>query len=831
MTVLKLGRGDFENFSVVTTPVRYFRSSSIDGITGSISIYPRRSKTEKNSSTLDSFRDSSVQDDSAIDGLLFDVQQLGQQALTNKSHPKLWGERFSSKLEHYMTSVNQLAISTKKFKKLGIKRFTPTTSFTYRTLTKLNVKDVLNPYYRVSRPSAQWAYTNYNSINFFTASQVPTGSALLYPMRDALTRHDGHVEGSYVPSGSFSFDFYINPRYRSLEREGVGTGSMIPGTIMQVPGVFALSMIPGTARDNKGNVSAFTLMLQLERSTGVNPTQAYELSSKSYPNDLIFLSNMNVLEWNNWHHVVVRWGTNLINGGTGSFNVDGLDVGKFVVPSGTIAPILPDLTWKSPAMLCVGNFFESGSNSIDAHHFTFFGEDVALRDGIANLDNVINYNEPVGYKFRHPLRAEMHDVSIKRYYMTDDDIIASSSRGPLQLDTNIAFYLPPFFVQDSPFRKFVGTHGGILQTPFFEVDGTTDDPFNVAMSFGVNGHYMNIENFVRDFASDNFPRLHLLTGSAIDYTTDAQEANKFLYNDPLVRKRNLTILPCDDGEFIPSFELLEAETRNTKYRNDLDVEDSSLINLNKLLNESALLFGSEQSKLSDEQIGFTPERPGIRPGSAFTKYIRTVDDLVASGTYDPGVQGGAPLTIYNRTRDASSNQVTFFDVSNLFYGDRILPGSFKVRDSSLSGSGGNIKVTLRDNGYGSLYRADSVTSSSTWSSVGNIYYDEGIIVVKDPSLYFFGKEGYEMWFKGERKVHVSTVTVNAGRNEFNSSSNPNWASVPASTSPTDTEKDFVYITGINIHDENMNVVMKTQLAQPIMKRYRDKISFRVKYDW
>ena len=94
-------------------------------------------------------------------------------------------------------------------------------------------------------------------------------------------------------------------------------------------------------------------------------------------------------------------------------------------------------------------------------------------------------------------------------------------------EDRIVFYLPPFFVEESPFRKFTGNVGGIPQSPFFEVDGTTNDPFNVAMSFGTNGHYINLENFVRDFAGNVFPRLHHLTGVAIMNTSQLRAANAF----------------------------------------------------------------------------------------------------------------------------------------------------------------------------------------------------------------------------------------------------------------------------------------------------------------
>jgi hypothetical protein len=730
-------------------------------------------------------------------------------------------------MSSYLDKVNRQGISVRKQKVLDVIRFTPSFNFTSNTSRKLIVKDILNKYYRTSYPSAHWAYSNYNCLNFFTASSVPTGSALLYPNIDggAVTAHDGYVTGAYSLSGAFSFDFYVNPRCLTDQPDG----AFKAGTIFHLSSSYALSLVSGSAKDENGKPVGFRLKLQLSHSADISPSTA---TQGTYPNDLIFQSDDNSLSYNNWHHVVVRWGTNLVNAGTGSFNIDNVDRGTFVVPSGTVAPRSFS---KPPMVLAVGNYYE-GSDDMSS----FFAADPALRDGLQQLDATTGIEEPTGYRFRHPLNAELHDLTIKRYYMSNDDIATSASVGPKSIDDRIAFYVPPFFVTESPFRQFVGTHGGILQTPFFEVDGTTNDPFNVAMSFGVGGHYINIENFLRDFANNVFPRAHLLSGTANQYTTQARSANDFLYDDPLVRARNLLIMPCDDGLFVPSYELLASESRTDHYVDDLNVEEFSFIHLDEMILTSSALFGTsfdsedktddEANSFVNEAIGFTPEVPGKQPGSAFQNYVNRVDVAVSSGTFDAGIQDGAPLTIFQRTLDPSSNQVTFFDVSNLFYGKRILPGSFTMSDSNLSGSNGRVSITLKDDGRGSIYRANCLTSQSSWNCVGNIYYDEGIIVIKSPHLYFFGKEQYEMSFRGEQNIHVLKVNVLASANQLNSSSNPNFTPVRPSGLANDPDTEFVYISQLNFHDDNYNVIAKAQLAQPILKRHVERIGFKVKFD-
>ena len=68
---------------------------------------------------------------------------------------------------------------------------------------------------------------------------------------------------------------------------------------------------------------------------------------------------------------------------------------------------------------------------------------------------------------------------------------------------------------------------------------------------------------------------------------------------------------------------------------------------------------------------------------------------------------------------------------------------------------------------------------------------------------------------------------------LNSSSNASYIDnkdqLKASLDPGD-DGTFVYISGINFHDDNMNVIARAKLAQPIIKRENDKILFKVSFD-
>lgn len=786
MSIFKIGKDQLEYFTVVANPFQNFVSSS-SGATGSVYVFPRRSSSEKDLDGSSAFQDS-TSDDSSLDSILRNATK------SNSSN-------IYKKMDGYLSSVNSRSSSNRKQRSLEILRFVPSFTYTSDTATKILIKDKIMPFYRPVRPSNQWGYTNYHSLNFFTGSKVPSNSALLYPN---VIDGSNYASSSYNVTGAFTFEMYLNPRYTTDLAESLS--SFRAGTILHLSSTYALSLVTGTLKDEKGYPSGFRLLLQLSSSAEILPSLAVPAS-----NNLVFLSSDNSLKRNHWHHVVVRWGTSSVNSGTGSFIVDGNSAGTFVVPSASIA--LPGTLTDYPDVLSLGNFYEGPNSGLSAQSL-FFSQDVSTRDGLELLDGTTGVDFPASYNFSHPLNAEIHDVSIRNSYLNDYQINSTKGKGISDFG-NVIFYVPPFFTKASPRRTSVGSYGGVPMTPFYTRDDTTEDPFNVDLSFGVGGHYLNLENFCMDFATGKFPRLLNLTASTSSGTSILQSANDYLYSQPSVVKRNLTILPCDDGNFLPNFLLLHTFMSGNETQEDVvGYRDPSFISLENMLN-GVITYNAlstvDSGSLFDDMLGPSPEKVNIRPKNSQTR------------------ERG--LSIYQRTRDDSSNEVVMFDISNLFYGSKIMPGSFTMSDTNLTGSDSKISIRLKDNGFGSLYRADSETPHATWSSIGNVLYEDGFALVKTPEIPFFGINGYELDFRGEQEVHVFKANVLALPSTLNSSSNPTYSLMSASFSPDDDDQKFVYITNINLHDENLNVVMKAQLAQPIIKKARSKILFRLRYDW
>lgn len=778
---------------MVLHPKRRYEANVVEGssrydVTGSVKVFNKPSSREKDLDGASSFVDARY-DQETIASTLRAISQKRLSGATN----------VASSMEEYLSWVNEAPTSARNTVDLEILRHSPTTTHTINTEKKLMVIDRLMPYYRAHRPSNQWAYPNYHSLNFFTANTVPSDAAWLYP--NVVSQK--HPQGCYSPTGSFTIEMKLNPRYTTDNAGDHYTA----GTILHLSSSYALSVISGSSRDANGKPDKFRLLLQLSSSADVRPSSATPGSGASA---FAYTSDDNSLSAGAWHHVMVTWGTSATEAGTGSFYVDGERRGTFVFPYTTVLPLNAPA---DPDVLCVGNFYE-GTNSGASAMIRFFAADTALREGLAELDATPSVNYPAVYQFRNQLNAEVHDLSIRAEYVpySKATVVGSTvpHHAPVDL-SNYMFYLPPMFVPGSPSLKVVDGDGGVLTTPFSSNDGASYHPFNVDMSFGVAGRYNSLENFTRDFATGRHARLLNLTASLIQTTTNESiTANEYLYATSSVRLRNLNVLPCDDGNFRPYFEAASAlDATGETFADDLGTPESSLISLRGMV--SGTIYASlyhPTGSLANDTVRATPETPTEVPSGL--------------------------LAVYQRTQDATSNEVVFFDVSSLFYGERIKPGSVVIKDGNLTGSNSKVSVTLRDDGEGGLYRADCTSTAAKWNHVGNVFYEEGLFVVKSPALPFYGKNGYEMEFEGEKTVHVSKYNVLLDALSYNTSSNSTWSSSMSASFDPNREPEnqkFVVISNVNFHDEDLNVVMRAQLAQPIVKRKNDRFLVKIKMDF
>jgi hypothetical protein len=789
-----------ELVSIITHAPQEFVSSSL-GITGTLSVLGQTSDVirslESLSESLTTFsEDSPIADDPmarASDTVKRNVRQGIEQS---DVHGLVSG---------YMAAIGGIPEDPKNLLNVNIERVSPTPYFSTISNLKGYIINNLMDYYRVDFNGCNNAYVNYNTLNFFTSSNLPTDSVFLYPN---FTASYDSMSAPYTPSGPFSIDFWINPRYTNdvdYDTGGPVAKDFKAGTILHLSSTLAVSLVTGSSVDSCNRSDGYRILLQLSHSADISPSKigtSQINNERTFPQDLVFLSGDNTLRRNRWHHVTIRWGGNNINYGTGSIQIDDTDI-SFVAPSASISSqAASSVTSNEPDALCVGNFYE-GRNSGPDSQSAFFNSTSARKYGTIEAPGYSA--DPASYGFNHPLNAEIHDLKMYHEYVDDRTVYSSSLVGPDSLE-GLVFYVPPFFTKESPKRDVLVTTNATIYTG-------TYTPFNNYVAFGPFGHLINLENFSREFVREKWPRLLNLEADPNSSATGSS-MSEILYATGSIVKRNLSILPCDNGRFIPNFNLLSSGT------------------------ESHLASSSPLSFFTDDEggldIGIISLNEMVPPDGKLDIHVDGGFMEKCSGPYPENITkewNNRYFSIYQRLKDASSNQITIFNIPSLFFSQEIRPRSFSVYEQSLSGSGGKISINLKDDGRGSLYRADSETIHAEWNNVGNIFYKEGLVLIKSPHLCFFGKDFFKMNFEGTHGVHVLTLNCFANSNQFNSSSNPGYTLLSASFEANDTDSGFVYIDEVNIHDDNLNVIMRGTLAQPVVKRFKDELLFKLKMDF
>lgn len=683
-------------------------------------------------------------------------------------------------------------------------------------------KDILLEHYKTNYYHSDYSVFNYNSLNFFTSSNTLSSKVLIYPNTNPYVE-TGSSGGVYNITTDFTFDFFINPKYtHALDSEYTA------GTILHHSSSYCISLVTGSNIGPGRVKDMFRIMLQLSSSADLDP-DSIDLSNVP---EYVYLSRDNSMKLNNWHRVSIFWskdvddknGKIIIDNGDQNF----LNTTSFRYPEDRISfgtRTVGTDNHDGQLGLFVGNKYKGIPEEVRY----FFSANISDREGFFENDlggDVYGYKilsdnaskDASGPDFSNPLNAEIHDIKIYNNYLSAREyydlkvmgVSATSNKKPV-------FYLPIYFTSRSRIRR-------VFTSPFTQDYDIPTNPTNSNMSLGVGGKMINLENYLKDFAQGNFPRLyHLSKSDGVSYTGDEGiVAEDFTYSStsPVYTtaggefgkksriSRNLAILPCDNGLCTPNYDCitLDLQGETLLYRNTSGTD---------ITNNQLVLY-----RHTNDLNNFSPELLSLR--NYLTRSFDAPADLGDKYLFFP---------VSHTTENIDSNDVTLFSISNLYYGEKIHPGSVTIKDLGLRGAEDILTMTVKDDGMGSLYRADAETKHATWASVGNVFYSDGLILFKSPSPLYFGLNGYKLDFKGEQTTHVTSYTVPCPRGQIFSSSNPTYKVLSASNSPDDQNNPYVQITNVNIHDDNLNVIMKATLAQPVKKRKSDDIVFKIKMDF
>lgn len=789
MSVIAVSPDLIEVNTLLLQPSQSFSSSSF-GTSGEIRIYARPTSAIK--SIQDVTSGSKYVDTMGItddNDLLFMASEMYKTGAID----------ISAQIASYMQQVSSSNVDLEQRIKVAPVRFDAPYSFAepeagtygetqaidksdWRNLQRRVINKCLIPDNLIENPISFNAYNNYNCLNFVSSSNFGTASAIVYP-----NFPDATGIRQYTPDNAFTLDFFIKPKAQIREK-----GHYRAGTILHISSSICISLISGSLLGVDQKPETYRLLLQLSQSADTPPSSIDASSIPlSYPNNLIFATD-EVLKRDTWHRVTVRWAGATRSFGTGSIKIDN-NISQFSTNSRTIS------TGLASDALILGNYFDSGDRVAK-----FFNVIASNQYGTL-MDPVAGFTDPDSYKFEHPLNAEVHNISIFKRFLTDQELTQVNS---LYLTSSFlggpSFFLAPFFTSSIP--SAVSTYF----SPNVTSMQSTDSPVSYRMALGYHANYLNLQNFLVDFAQVRQARaVGMSEGQIISTAFDSRSGSidDLLMLQQENRKRNFSIIPCDDGLFNPDFSILKRdETRFHYFKN---VVLPGMISLDALAPPGTFANGGVFQEV--------------------TSYGTGSYSYDGRSTYLPWYQDVNYFT-ENENPDNSSNLPIIFSIPSMYYMTRIVPETFVITDSNVSGSGG-MSFTLRDDGRGNLYRADARSQHAKWNRVGAIFYNHGIAVILSPHIPFFGKNSFEVSFKGEMRKTVATISIPAKPDIANYSYNPTYKEFPPTQLASEQAESFSYITGINLHDQNLNVVMRAKLAQSIQKREGDEITFRLRYDF
>ncbi len=193
-------------------------------------------------------------------------------------------------------------------------------------------------------------------------------------------------------------------------------------------------------------------------------------------------------------------------------------------------------------------------------------------------------------------------------------------------------------------------------------------------------------------------------------------------------------------------------------------------------------------------------------------------------------------------------QIDGFTPTGNFWGlyQLFASSSTYVRPTSVtapSDNAGSPSFTLSGGTFGNPSLASSGSYRGVeWNKVGNVFYDEGLIVIKDPSLLDIGAPWTEassdsnylldVSFHGESRIPVKTFMCRIDRGDLNASLNQTFWDEEEDGDRVRTRPDGeIYVSTVGLYNSDRELVGVARLAEPLRVRPRDKMNVKLRMDF
>ena len=623
-----------------------------------------------------------------------------------------------------------------------------------------------------------------------------------------------------------TYEFWIKPC-----KEQVAAG-----TIAHLGGNFGITVIPDATTKKNAYYEKFKLgfFFGTKAANSIDPGSITSSVNATGSADGVYITT-SVLNLDNWHHVVLRYGTNFNNGLLDVF-VDGVSITSSGLDGLYNAGTRGDGFVNTTVTSASGHSITIGAWSPTSGMNDIFGV-YADKQEYSVDTNSTSYVDGLAVTPRYQLKSELGDFRIWSECRSEVDLLTNKYT-TLSSNSKLKFYIN--FQLDPSASSPTWNHIGFIpekdkanNTAEYYSNGqlSTITSTSLANSYNKSSFctnsgfiaglpFVHVHAHAKEYVQSNWPvitgfRDLTVSGDTVLYPTidnQSPATEKILYfqnhwqSFGWLKCINSMILPSDNAELKQNYSL------NSKLYHQSTIED--MINLRGagIGNTSDPL--EIKHFLDDEIFSIQESMTKLDPS------------LSAFGGKEENYQTAA-LIANNKLKanDYVSPISTVFSIPQIYYGNRIHEESieltFKVNED-----GKEIKVLDIE---GALYRVNSKSNGIT--KVGHVDYANGIICIFSPLLVNIGLENFDIKLKGQKNMHVMQLDIPCGPGIANKSQNPTYKSLKGSSNVNETSGKLTYISSIYLHDENLNIVGKVNLAQPVQKREEDSFIFRVKVDF
>ena len=644
-------------------------------------------------------------------------------------------------------------------------------------------------------------------------------------------------------SDEVTFEFWIKPSREQTE----------VGTIVSLRNNYAVCIIPEISSIKDGIYQTFKIGMYAQDQ--VVPASAPTIGDRHLPANTtdplgvdtslgvvgggVYTSG-DVLQLDKWHHVVIRYGSNFNNGLLNVYvdsvsitggNVDGLYDG-INRTSGVF-----DTTWAGSvgSAMMVGGWPSTVNEENAWNTYSDYQEVRPISGGVSIYPNGV-FSDGKSVKPLRVLFSELKELRIWSQTRSEQSLLESKYTS-LRDTSHLKAYLPFFFDprEETPQWKRLGHIPKALnpkskdefygegESVSLDSSGVSYNPVQYCTNSAhiVGMPFVNVHSHLREYVNGTYPIIYqhdiyndpsnLAVYPAIGGVGyDEEKLSYFIKNwqsFKWLRAINSMVIPSDCEEFEPSYELVGENANVYIDKSFLSLKGAGVGSTENRF-ELGSFFDDEVFAIQDAIVKLDPQMKDFR--GSVEKY--GTKSIVSEGKLTD-LDFLSPLT-------------TVIAIPQIYYGNRISPDSIELK-FILNESGKEIRIIDHE---GALYRMDEKREYIK-TKVGHVDYGNGLLCIFSPLLTSLGIDNFDLKFKGEKNLHVMQLDIPCAAGVANKSQHPSYKKLKPSANANESDSNMTYISSIYLHDENLNVIGKVNLAQPVQKREEDSFIFRVKVDF